>query len=180
VTSAGPGALRVALFRNLNHGHAGSPSGAELVEAFGGPGMARAFQTNGTVLFGGGSRGLRVARERLAALGFEHDVVVRSLAELSTAVALVDGDEVDADVYRVILSFFDVPDLPSVELPMRTANGLVELRRLESGVAASHTWRRGSSVGDVTGFLEKLLGVPVTSRTLGTVQRLLQAATTGR
>ena len=32
----------VALFRNLNFGHPGSPTSAELVEAFGDPAAARA------------------------------------------------------------------------------------------------------------------------------------------
>lgn len=43
----------VALFRNLNLGHPGSPTNAELVEAFGSPAAARCFQSNGTVVRGG-------------------------------------------------------------------------------------------------------------------------------
>jgi len=167
---------RAAFFRNLNHGHSGSPTGAQLGEAFGGPAVARTFQTNGTVLYDGRPETLDTARARLGALGFHHDVVVRSLPEIVASTRLVDEAEVGEDVYRVILSFFDSDVLPAVELPLRSANGLVEVRRLEPGVAASYTWRRGSSVGDVTGLLERLLGVPVTSRTLGTVQRLARAA----
>jgi hypothetical protein len=167
---------RAAFFRNLNHGHRGSPTGAQLVEAFGGPDVARAFQTNGTVLYDGRQETLDIARERLGALGFRHEVVVRSLPEIVAATGLVDESEVGEDVYRVILSFFDTDALPALELPMRTPNGLVEIRRLAPGVAASYTWRRGTSVGDVTGLLERLLCVPVTSRTLGTVQRLAKAA----
>lgn len=40
----------VALFRNMNLGHPGSPTSAELLAAFGGPRSASIFQTNGTVL----------------------------------------------------------------------------------------------------------------------------------
>ncbi|WP_141928247.1 hypothetical protein [Yimella lutea] len=43
--------ITVALFRNVNLGHPGSPTGDELVEAFGGPAVARSFQSNGTVVF---------------------------------------------------------------------------------------------------------------------------------
>jgi len=168
---------RAAFFRNLNHGHRGSPTGAQLVEAFGGPGVARAFQGNGTVLYDGLPETLDAARSRLGALGFHHEVMVRTMPEIVAATRLVDESEVGDDVYRVILSFFDGAVLPEVELPLRTPNGLVEVRRLEPGVAASYTWRRGSSVGDVTGLLKRLLGVPVTSRTLGTVQRLARVAT---
>lgn len=38
----------VALFRNLNLGHPSSPTGAALVDAFGGPSVASSFQINGT------------------------------------------------------------------------------------------------------------------------------------
>lgn len=43
--------MRVALFRNLNLGHVGSPTRQQLVDAFGGPHAATSFQTNGTVVF---------------------------------------------------------------------------------------------------------------------------------
>ncbi len=168
---------RVAFFRNLNHGHRGSPTGAQLVEAFGGPEVARAFQGNGTVIFSGAPvKTLREATKALAALGFHHEYVVRTLPELVAAIELVDESAVPDDVYRTMISLYDVPRLPEVELPLFNRNRMLEVLRLEPGVAASLSRVQGSSVGDPTAFLEDLLGVPVTSRTLGTIQRLVRAA----
>jgi len=170
--------IRIAFFRNLNHGHRGSPTGAQLVDAFGGSGAARAFQGNGTVIFASTSpeATLRQAVAALGELGFHHEYVVRTLPEIVAATELIDETTVPDDVYRMMVSFFDVPALPPAELPLFNGNRMLEVRRLEPGVAASLSWRKGSSVGDPTAFLEPYLGVPVTSRTLGTIQRLAKAA----
>lgn len=53
---------------------------------------------------------------------------------------------------------------------------LVEVVELGEGHAWSLCRRRGSTVGDVTGTLERALGVPVTTRASGTVERVLARA----
>lgn len=168
----------VVFFRNLNLGHVGSPSGSVLVEAFGGPAVAANFQTNGTVVIETTAPGpiVAAARRRLATQGFEHPFVVRSTAEVAEIVAATPALDPAEDVYRLVVSFFD----PSAAVapgdgpvPWRSSNGLVEVRHVGLDHAVSACWRRGSSVGDVTGFLEARLGVPVTTRTLGTLERLV-------
>jgi hypothetical protein len=169
---------QVALFRNLNLGHAGSPTGAELVDAFGGTAHARNFQTNGTVLFDSDApeatarRALRILRDK----GYRHTLVVRPLLELEQVVEETPGVDPAENVYRVMISFYDIGTLPPVELPLRSPDQLVELRRLSPRSAASVCWKPRRTAGDVTGFLERLLKVPVTTRTLDTLKRLVAAA----
>lgn len=169
---------QVALFRNLNLGHRGSPTGEELVAAFGGVALARNFQTNGTVLFTSATpgdtanRAVRVLRDR----GYSHSLVIRTVSELEQAVSQTPEADQDENVYRTMISFFDTDRLPPVELPMRSRDQLVELRRLDRGSAGSVCWKPRHTSGDVTGFLEALIGVPATSRSLGTLRRLVAAA----
>ncbi|MFQ8429883.1 DUF1697 domain-containing protein [Amaricoccus sp. W119] len=185
--------LHVALFRNLNLGHKGSPTKDELLSAFDGALRVRSFQTNGTVIFSATSaratcdQALHVLRAR----GFEHPVMLRTIEEVAEAVAATPAADPAEGVHRSAISFFDTgrPGArpsdakpsdagppPDLTLPLRGANGLVELRRLDRGSASTVCWMRRGAPGDVTGFLERLLGVPVTTRTLGTLQRLLKAA----
>lgn len=175
--------MHVALFRNLNLGHGGSPTKDELLSAFDGALRVRSFQTNGTVIFSATSA--RVACDQalhaLRARGFEHPVMLRTIGEVAEAVAATPAADPAEGVHRSAISFFDTGSSdagppPDLTLPLRGANGLVELRRLGRGSASTVCWMRRGAPGDVTGFLERLLGVPVTTRTLGTLQRLLKAA----
>lgn len=172
-------AAHVALFRNLNLGHPGSPTGDELVAAFGGPDAASGFQTNGTVVFRAEDPAslARRARELLAEAGHRHDCVIRPLAEVRRIVEDAPPLPADSGVYRVVASFFDLPDdraLPEAGLtPIRSRDGLVEVSALTRRHARSLCWRPGSTAGNATAVLEKLLGVPVTTRTLGTLERLV-------
>lgn len=134
---------QVAFFRNLNLGHRGSPTGNELVAAFGGPAVARNFQSNGTVLFTSAtpeataSHALRGLRDGECS----HSMVMRTVAELEDIV----GESPEADpaenVYRTMISFFDMDRLLPVELPMRSRDQLVELRRVDRGSATSACWK---------------------------------------
>lgn len=174
------GALRchVALFRGLNVGQSGSPTRDELLTAFKGAGSVKSFQSNGTVLFRSDNpHGVaRDAQRALRSRGHRHEVIVRSLEVLGSIVERVPATDSAEDVYRTMVSFFDLDVLPATRVPLRSRNKLVELRQLDQGTAVSVCWRRGSNAGDVTGFLEALLGVPVTTRTLGTCERLVAAA----
>lgn len=169
---------QVALFRNLNLGHAGSPTGEELVAAFGGTALARNFQTNGTVLFKSDNieATVRKALQVLRGNGFHHSLVVRPLSELERVVKATPSADPAEKIYRTMISFYDIDSLPALELPMRSRDQLVELRRLDRRSAGSVCWKPRQTAGDVTGFLERLLNVPVTTRTLGTLERLVIAA----
>jgi uncharacterized protein (DUF1697 family) len=169
---------QVALFRNLNLGHPGSPTGEELVAAFGGTALARIFQTNGTVLFKSDDpeAAVRKALHVLRGNGHHHSLVVRPLSELERVVKETPTADPAENIYRTTISFYDVDGLPAVELPLRSRDQLVELRRLDRRSAESVCWKPRHTAGDVTGFLERLLNVPVTTRTLGTLERLVTAA----
>lgn len=165
----------VAFFRNLNLGHPGSPTGAELVEAFGGPGVARCFQSNGTVLFEAVDPGQATAQAilQLRAAGFRHPVIARPLEQVRRAVAETPPVDPTEGTYRSMVSFYDVHEVPHVQLPYRSANGLVEIRTLGPAFAHSVCWKPRRTAGNVTGSLEQLLSVPVTTRTVATLQRLV-------
>jgi len=167
----------VALFRNLNLGHPGSPSGEELVAAFGGTTLARTFQTNGTVLFHSDNpeATARKALHVLRGNGHHQGLTVRPLCELNRVVQQTPTTDPAENVYRTMISFYDIDTHPAIELPIRSRDQLVELRRLDQRSAASVCWKPHHTAGDVTGFLETLLNVPVTSRTLGTLKRLVTA-----
>ncbi len=167
--------VHVVFFRNLNLGHDGSPSGAQLVEAFGGADVATSFQTNGTVVARSDDpdRTLATARARLTGLGFDHDAFVRPLADVSDVLAQVPVLDPAENVYRAVVSFHDAQAPADLELPLRSTDDLVEVRRLEAAWSTSVCWKPRQTAGDVTGFLERLLGVPVTTRTVNTLERLV-------
>lgn len=168
----------VAFFRNLNLGQPGSPSGVELTDAFGGQRVARNFQTNGTVVFDSNDlkATTRHALELLRAAGYTHEVMVRTLDELIRIVAETPADDPAEGIYRSMISFFDLVTTPVIELPLRSPDQLVELRTLEATYARSVCWKPRNTAGNVTGFLEGLLQAPVTTRTTGTLQRLIHRA----
>lgn len=167
--------IHVAFLRNLNLGHPGSPVAAALVAAFGGPERAWSVQTNGTVLLRTDDPDATVAtaRRRLQRDGFEHDVVCRSVAEVVALQASCPRPSAEDEVYRVMLSLFD-RDGPAVPPPAGLA--LVEVVELGSGHAWSLCRRRGRTVGDVTGAVERATGVVATTRSAGTIERLLVRA----
>ena len=166
----------VAFFRNVNLGHSGSPTGAELVEAFGGPAAARCFQTNGTVVFDADDpvSAAGAARENLRARGFLQTAVIRSIDDIRQTLASSPSVNPDDGIYRSMISFYDVDIVPEVALPLRSSDELVEIRLLGPDCAHGVCWKPRTTAGNVTGFLEKLLGVPVTTRTTATIERLVR------
>lgn len=166
----------VAFFRNVNLGHSGSPTGADLVEAFGGSTAATCFQTNGTVVFDADDPDsvADLARQRLSARGFQQTFVVRSLNDIRQTLAASPAVDPADGIYRSMISFFDADAIPEVALPLRSSDDLVEIRVLGADCAHGVCWKPRTTAGNVTGFLEKLLGVPVTTRTTATIERLVR------
>ncbi len=167
-----PSARAVAFFRNLNLGQARShsPTRVQLIEAFaasGAPG-AVSFQTNGTVLFEA-TDPARTAAEAVARLtplcGYADAVLVRPaevVLEVSERLAALPGS--------TELALFDgVPGFPE-PLPWTPPSGRLEVVLAVEGHALAVNAVEGTSAA--TPELERLLGVPVTSRGAGTVLRL--------
>lgn len=174
-----------AFFRNLNLGRAGAPDRRQFEAAFvdAGAVAVRSFQVNGSLLYEAASVSaarqlLVVARQHLAErCGFGEPACCRSLAALR-ALPLAEllqplrGDT----VYELTVSFACAPRLPAFELPLRNARGDAEILWLRQGIALGLSRRLLASPGDPNRLLEQRTGKPFTSRSLGTIARLLAAA----
>ena len=162
--------MHVAFFRNLNLGQPRSPSRAQLLEAFAAEGArdVLSHQSNGTVAFDCDADPQAVADAVAARLGpvcgYADVVPVRSLDRLLDLDlgALPDGCE---------LTVFDGPAAFPEVLPWSTPGGEVTILSAgaDHAVVLNHQERRSHG----TRVVERLLGVPATSRGVGTVLRLL-------
>lgn len=157
----------VAFFRNLNLGQRGSPTRTDLVAAFEAAGATSvaSYRSNGTVLFDS-TAPARTAR--LVASGLEarcgwHDVVVvrrgRWLRDLARRLDGV-GDAAEVTLYDAGRPF------PHA-LPWRPTTGRLTVVSADHRHAVCVNDEPGTSYG--TPVLERLLGVPATSRSTGTV-----------
>ncbi|WP_394159404.1 DUF1697 domain-containing protein [Galactobacter valiniphilus] len=171
----------VAFFRNLNLGHAGSPTRGQLEAAFAEAGAtaASSFRTNGTVLFSAAhpAATLADAHARLAAVGYADAVFLRSVDELRAA----EGgglfpEPQPADVYRQCYTFVDAPLPDGLTPPWAAVQGDLDLHAVHGLIVLSSIRRRGTGVGNPTAVIERAGGGPATTRTRGTVQALVAAA----
>ena len=162
--------LAVAFFRNLNLGHRGSPGRAELLDAFTGVGVesAGSFQTNGTVIFEAAApvRAATAARDRLTAgCGYRDAVVVRRAAWLRALADRLGDLGPTAEV-----TLFDSPvDFPHA-VPWRADQGRMTVVAADRRHAVCVNDRPHTAFGTPT--VERLLGVPATSRAVTTLLRL--------
>lgn len=166
----------VAFFRFMNLGHRGSPVRTQLVDAFEASGASEvvSFQTNGTVVFTADApvTTAAAARDLLEAeVGYTHPVMVcplDTLREIAAFTPLPDGPA----FAEYCVSFFDPFD-PLPDIPRSSANGLTEIVLLGTDHAVAGVHRVDNRMGDPNGHLETQLKVAVTTRTLGTVRRLV-------
>ena len=171
----------VAFFRNVNLGHPKSPTRAQLEAAFTGEGatFAQSFQTNGTVVFSADTE--QAARDTVAracdilreVCGMKEPAFIASLPHL---IECVDTDPfANLPPEWMPLASFLAPDgLTSLSVPQRSPRGDVEIVRVTSQAVFSVSRKVMSSPGDPTPFLEKLLNGPATTRSWGTIQRLVR------
>jgi uncharacterized protein (DUF1697 family) len=174
-----------AFFRNLNLGRAGAPDRAQFEAAFvdAGASAVRSFQVNGSLLYDAASADearqlLAVARQHLSErCGFVEPACCRSLATLRRLpLAELLRPLRGADVYELSVSFACAPRLPALELPLRNARGDAEIIWLRQGMALGLSRQLKASPGDPNRLLEQRTGKPFTSRSLGTIERLIAAA----
>ncbi len=176
--------LYVALYRNLNLGHRGSPNREQLEDALarGGAHRVKSFQTNGTVLLDTETplEIVQLAAPVLrACCGYDDAVFIQSVAQLEALVAL-DIFEAHASpkTYRECVTFFRGPRTPEWELPWTNPKDDVDILYLNDGVALSLTRKPRNTAGSPTAVLEQATQGVATTRTLGTIQRLLKTAAT--
>ncbi|WP_125776483.1 DUF1697 domain-containing protein [Antribacter gilvus] len=174
----------VVLYRNMNLGQARSrsPGRAELEAALvsAGARSARSFQSNGTVLLDADDPGGVVeaaAPFLMAASGYDDAAFVRSLDELADA---VQGDPFapfpDDGSERVeTVTVFDDGPLP-VNLPWTNAATTVNLLAERHGIVVGLAQVTRAGTGSPTVEVERMTAGAATTRTMGTIRRLLAAA----
>jgi hypothetical protein len=156
-----------AFFRNLNLGHSRSPSRADLVDAFERSGAARvrSYRSNGTVIFDSPAparTATLVVTELERVCGYHDAVVVRRerwlrehAMEWSTA-----GEQSEVTLFDAQVAF---PE----PLPWRPVRGGITVVAADRRRALCLNDQPHTSFG--TPVIERLLGVPATSRSTGTM-----------
>ena len=163
-------ARHVAFFRNLNLGQRGSPTKAQLLEAFADAGAreVESFQVNGTVIFSSSSP-VRTSARACSWLIRHTDwcdvAPVRSRTWIGDLVSRLEQVEGNAEV-----ALFDTRREFPEPLPWRPITGRLTVVAADRrhAIAVNDEPRRSYA----TPTLERLLGVAVTSRGAGTMVRL--------
>ena len=180
----GVGEVVVVFYRNMNLGHPGSPDRAGLEAALRGAGarLARSFQTNGTVTIEVGAHDPRAVLDRAGpalaqGFGYTDAAFVRPAAQLSQILARRPFDgAVDERTYRCTFTFF-APAPFGVNLPWTNARGDVDILEADAGTALGVVRKNAATAGSPTAEVERRLGTPATTRTAGTIERLVRALT---
>ncbi len=175
--------MHAVFYRSLNLGHRGSPTREQfersLLEA--GAQRVKSFQTNGTALIVADDpeRVVSVAARTLTQCsGYADAAMVRTVATLRE---VLDADHfaghTDQRTYRETFTFFEgVRREPTWSLPWTNPRDDVVVIHVASGVALGIIRKERNTAGSVTAEIEKKTGGVATSRTKGTIERLLKAA----
>jgi uncharacterized protein (DUF1697 family) len=171
-----------ALFRNLNLGRANCPTRPQFEAAFieAGAESAQSFLTNGTMVFAThiGTRPRKVLAAACKVLqaecGLKEPAFLRRVDEIA---AMVEADPFGAldraSVYACCVTFLHPNAVMPPRAPHRSPNGGVELIHVGTDAVFSISRRIARSPGSPNAFLEKLLGLPATTRAWNTVVRLV-------
>lgn len=173
--------MHVIFYRNLNLGHAGSPSRDELESALldAGATRAKSFQTNGTVLLDAPSpeKVVSAAADSLAShAGYEDSALLREVGELKDVLELgVFERHQAASTYRETVTLFEGGSDPLWSLPWTNPKDDVDVLYLQDGLALSRIRKPRNTAGSPTLELERATGGVATTRTRGSLERLLKA-----
>ena len=172
-----------AFFRNVNLGRPGKPTRAQFIEAFesaGGKEVA-SFQAHGNAVFqaSGAREAARITDAARAGLrkacGLEEAIQLRALRHLA---ALVREDPFAGaprdDIYAQCVTFIPAMRRAWPEGPIIAPRREVEVLARAGGEVFSVIREVNGRPGNVNALLERLLGVPVTTRAWSTVQRLVR------
>ena len=173
----------VAFFRNLNLGRAHCPDKAGFEQAFIAAGAlsASSFLTNGSMVFEADSQ--RQAQSILAracvnlheACGMKEPAYIRSIEELAALVALDPFADAQRDnIHEFCVSFLPPHCALPEPMPTTSRRGDVHIVQRTAREVLSLSLKIGNTPGSPNAYLEKLLGVPVTTRSWNTVVRLLR------
>lgn len=165
---------QVAFFRNLNLGHRGSPTRAELEQAFAASDARNvsSFQTNGTVAFDAPDAPdtlVQVIATLTGICGWDDVAPVRPLALVRDIAALALPEPQALTTHHVTL--FDAT--LDLDPGWTTADGRLVVFAHGPGWAACASRRVGGRIGDPTVVVQGLTGVRATTRTIGTIRRLV-------
>lgn len=169
-------------YRNLNLGRRHSPTRAQFEAAFLGAGAdsAQSFLTNGTLVFttGTGPRARKVLaaanRALQLACGLKEPAFLRRVDALAALVASDPFAAVDrAAVHACCVTFLHADAVVPDTAARMSTRGDVELLAVDGDAVFSLSRRIGSSPGSPNAYLEKLLGLPATTRAWNTVVRLV-------
>lgn len=171
-----------AFYRNTNLGRVGSPTRPQLEQAFlrCGATCAASFQVNGTLVFDAPSA-RSAQRIMLAASGILEAVAglrepgcVRSLAALARLPWREVYAGVDPGSVHELTVSFACSEVDSIlALPQSSQRNDAVVLWLKGNNALSISRKVMSGPGSPNRLLERLTGAAFTSRSLGTIQRLL-------
>lgn len=174
--------LHVAFFRALNLGHPRCPTREQLEGAFAdaGAALARSVQTNGTVVFAPGSASVgdlveEVSTRLAVACEFSQPALVRPASWVGAVLDSFTDHDVPDD-FRPCVTLHDAAAPPPVELPWTSSTGDLVLVSATADHTLSVVRPAGGAGADPNSTLERLLGVPATTRvttTLARVRRVL-------
>lgn len=179
--------MYVAFFRNLNLGHTGSPNREQLELALREAGAAdvKSFQTNGTVLMKAPDP-RRVVDQAIPSLartsGYRDAVIVRPLADLQAVLDSGVFEKYSSTLtYRETFTFFEGGQSPTAELPWTTLpwtnqKNDVDVLYVCDGIVLSLVRKPRNTAGNPTKEVERATGGVATTRTRGSIARLLNAA----
>lgn len=173
--------MDVVFYRGLNLGHAGAPTAAELQQALieAGATAVKAFQTNGTVLVEARNIAavVRSAAEVMRrTTGYADAALIRPFSLLvDTLSADPFAGYNDPRTYRYTLTFFDGGRELRLSTPWTNERDDVDIIEIRDGMALSAIRKPKSTAGSSTAEIERLTGGVATTRTLGTVERLVAA-----
>lgn len=176
--------MHVVFYRNLNLGHVGSPNREQLEGALNRSGAShvKSFQTNGTVLLKAEDPERVVAEatsELVATAGYDDAAIVRTLADLEHVLAMgVFEKHQSPRTYRETVTFFQGGKEPGWSTPWTNSQDDVDVLHVGDGIALSLIRKPRNSAGNPTFELERATGGVATTRTRGSIDRLLNAAAT--
>lgn len=170
--------LAVAFFRNLNLGQGWAPRRPQLEEAFVDAGATgvRSIRSNGTVVFAHAAP-VKAAGDARAALrvltGYDDLVVVRRAHWMLDLVRRIAALDLAGDVAAEV-AFFDArPPFPLL-LPWVSPDGRLRVLAGDHRHAVTSFQDESGRGSNATLVLQRVTGVRVTSRGLGTVRRVAE------